>query len=151
MPVREALKRLDAEGLVQLTNNRGAQVTKHSLEEIGEIFDLRIMLEVDLFRRAIPLMTAADFTRCSRILDEMELSYDADDVGRWGALNYEYHSTLYAAANRRLTNDLLQTHQLAIRPLCTDASERDETARTGEGRPSPPSGSGETGRNRRCL
>ena len=38
MPVREALKRLDSEGLVQLTTNRGASVTKHSLREIGEIF-----------------------------------------------------------------------------------------------------------------
>jgi DNA-binding GntR family transcriptional regulator len=107
MPIREALKRLDAEGLVQLTNNRGAQVTKHSLEEIGEIFDLRIMLEVDLFRRAIPLMTTTNFARCDKILDEMEASYDADDVSKWGALNYDYHSNLYAAAGRRLTNDLL--------------------------------------------
>ena len=41
MPIREALKRLNAEGLVELTNNRGATVTKHSLPEIGEIFDLR--------------------------------------------------------------------------------------------------------------
>ena len=41
MPVREALKRLDAEGLVQLTNNKGATVITHSLDEIGEIFDLR--------------------------------------------------------------------------------------------------------------
>ncbi|UXX83611.1 GntR family transcriptional regulator [Roseovarius pelagicus] len=108
MPVREALKRLDAEGLVQLTNNQGATVTKHSLDEIGEIFDLRILIEVDLFRRAIPAMTAPHVERCERILEAMELSYDADDVGKWGALNYDYHSALYAAANRGLTNDVLQ-------------------------------------------
>ncbi|PVB63438.1 GntR family transcriptional regulator [Labrenzia sp. 011] len=107
MPVREALKRLDAEGLVQLTNNLGATVTKHSLDEIGEIFDLRILIEVDLFRRAIAAMTPAHLKRCEEILETMETSYDADDVGKWGSLNFEYHSALYAAANRGLTNDVL--------------------------------------------
>ncbi len=108
MPIREALKRLDAEGLVNLTANRRASVTKHSLEEMGEIFDLRILIEVDLFRRAIPKMTTVDFNRCEKVLDKMEESYDADDVGRWGALNYEYHSALFVAAGRGLTNELLQ-------------------------------------------
>lgn len=108
MPIREALKRLDAEGLVQLTNNRGASVIRHSLSEIGEIFDLRVLLEVDLFRRSIPSMTAKDFERCRQLLDEMEKSFDTNDVGRWGSLNYEYHKALYAAAGRNLTNDILQ-------------------------------------------
>lgn len=84
MPIREALKRLDAEGLVQLTNNRGAYVTKHSLTEIGEIFDLRILLEVDLFRRAIPNMTTVEFQKCETILTDMEASYDARRCGTMG-------------------------------------------------------------------
>ena len=108
MPIREALKRLDAEGLVQLTNNRGASVTTHSLSEIGEIFDLRVLMEVDLFKRAIPHLTEADFSKCKKLLDEMEKSYDAYDVGRWGSLNYLYHMALYAAAGRGLTNEILQ-------------------------------------------
>jgi DNA-binding GntR family transcriptional regulator len=107
MPIREALKRLDAEGLVVLTNNRGASVTKHSLEEIGEIFDLRSLIEADLFRRSIPLMTSLDFMRCADILTEMESSLDADVIDRWGALNYQFHSALYARADRKLTNELL--------------------------------------------
>ncbi|EEX11479.1 transcriptional regulator, GntR family [Ruegeria lacuscaerulensis ITI-1157] len=112
MPVREALKQLDAEGLVQLTNNRGARVTRHSLSEIGEIFDLRSLLETDLFRRAIPRMTQSDFARCEQLLDQMEASYDANDVSRWGALNYRYHAALYAAAGRGLTNELL--HRVSL-------------------------------------
>lgn len=107
MPIREAIKRLDAEGLVQLTANRGASVTKHSLREIGEIFDLRTLIEVDLFRHAIPAITSDDLARCEAILEEMENSYDADDVAKWGALNHEYHASLYAPANRTLTNEIL--------------------------------------------
>lgn len=107
MPVREALKQLDAEGLVVLTNNRGASVTEHSPDQIAEIFDLRVLLEVDLFRRAIPVMTAADHAVCGDILQQMEASYDANDVGQWGALNHQFHAALYAAADRGLTNELL--------------------------------------------
>ncbi|SDW94536.1 transcriptional regulator, GntR family [Ruegeria halocynthiae] len=107
MPIREALKRLSAEGLVQWANNRGGSVIKHSLSEIGEIFDLRMLIEVDLFRRAIPEMTSGDFARCEDILQQMEVSYDKDDVGRWGALNHAFHSALYAASRRNLTHELL--------------------------------------------
>lgn len=107
MPVREALKRLSAEGLVSWENNKGGSVVKHSLHEIGEIFDLRALIEVDLFRRAIPNMTDADFERCETILTAMEDSYATDDVSHWGQLNHDYHTALYAAADRRLTDDLL--------------------------------------------
>ncbi|KIC40652.1 GntR family transcriptional regulator [Ruegeria sp. ANG-R] len=107
MPIREALKRLSAEGLVQWANNRGGSVTRHSLPEIGEIFDLRILIEVDLFRRAIPCMTNSDFARCEDILRQMETSYDKNDVGRWGKLNHAFHTALYAASRRNLTNELL--------------------------------------------
>lgn len=107
MPIREALKRLNAEGLVQWENNRGGTVTKHSLHEIGEIFDLRILIETDLFRRAIPLMTEENFARCAILLEQMEVSYDQGDVAHWGTLNYDYHLALYAAAGRSLAKELL--------------------------------------------
>ncbi|WP_093995593.1 GntR family transcriptional regulator [Octadecabacter ascidiaceicola] len=107
MPVREALKRLSAEGLISWENNIGGSVVKHSLREIGEIFDLRALIEADLFRRAIPNMTSVDFERCEKILADMEGSYASDDVGQWGQLNHDYHAALYAAADRRLTDDLL--------------------------------------------
>ncbi|MCT4557246.1 MAG: GntR family transcriptional regulator [Pelagimonas sp.] len=108
MPVREALKQLDAEGLVQLTNNKGARVTRHSIEEIREIFDLRILLEVDLFRRSIPSLTAAHFAECQKILEKMDRSYDAEETAEWGKLNHAFHSALYAAADRAMTHDILR-------------------------------------------
>ena len=107
MPVREALKRLNAEGLVQWANNRGGSVTKHSLREIGEIFDLRTLIEVDMFRRSIPNMTDADCKRCEDILERMETSYDEDDVSEWGALNDDYHSALCAASGQKMAVEIL--------------------------------------------
>ncbi|MFD1382974.1 GntR family transcriptional regulator [Rhodanobacter aciditrophus] len=107
MPVREALKRLDAEGLLVFQNNRGATVTKHSLEEIAEIFDVRTLLEVDLFARAIPKMTDALFAECDDILAEMKASYEAGNIAEWGPLNAKYHGLLYCAAGRHMTENLL--------------------------------------------
>ncbi len=107
MPVREALRRLDAEGLVVFINNRGATVTTHTLEEIREIFDVRTLLEVDLFKRAIPLMQDVHFAECEAILEEMETSYRDGHVADWGPLNARYHAALYEAAGRELTTNLL--------------------------------------------
>ncbi|WP_115897514.1 GntR family transcriptional regulator [Marinomonas pollencensis] len=107
MPVREALRRLDAEGLVVFMNNRGATVTTHTVDEISEIFDIRAVLEVDLFKRAIPLMQTDDFARCEAILLEMEHSYRSGNVADWGPLNARYHAALYSAAGRELTTHLL--------------------------------------------
>ena len=107
MPVREALKRLNAEGLIVWETNRGGSVVKHSLSEIGEIFDLRALIEVDLFRRAIPKMKTSDFRRCEDLLSKMDDSYAKGDVRHWGQLNHDYHTALYAAAERDLTDDLL--------------------------------------------
>ncbi|WP_353666698.1 GntR family transcriptional regulator [Marinomonas sp. THO17] len=108
MPIREALKRLDAEGLLVFKNNRGATVTKHSLDEIAEIFDIRILLEIDLFARAIPNMTAAQFAACEDILKQMDASYLTGKVADWGPLNADYHNKLYEAAGRHLTEQVLQ-------------------------------------------
>lgn len=107
MPVREALKRLNAEGLIQWHTNRGGTVTKHSLEEIAEIFDLRCLIETDLFRRAIPRMNASHFSDCEAILKRMDASYDDNDIETWGVLNHQYHTALYAASERGLTNEIL--------------------------------------------
>ncbi len=107
MPIREALKQLDAEGLVILTNNRGASVVKHSLPEIGELFDLRTLVELELFRLAIPKMTPQHFELCADLLLQMDVSYTANDVLRWGDLNRQFHASLYAAAGCTLTMDFL--------------------------------------------
>src|SRR5678810_63542 len=52
IPVREALRQLEAEGLVTFNPHRGAIVSSLSLEEIGELFELRAEIECDLLRRA---------------------------------------------------------------------------------------------------
>lgn len=114
MPVREALRQLDSEGLVIVQTNRGAIVTELSLAEIDEIFDLRIMLEVDLLDRAIPRMTAVSFARSERILAELDEAYAGRDTAQWGMLNGKFHMSLYEPSGRSISLSLVNRISLQV-------------------------------------
>ena len=103
IPVREALRQLEAEGLVTFNPHRGAVVSTMSLAEIEEIFELRAEIECDVLRRAIPNMTKEDDARATDVLDAFDLALKNGDVASSGSLNWQFHSTLYAAANRPVT------------------------------------------------
>jgi DNA-binding GntR family transcriptional regulator len=97
IPVREALKRLEAEGLVDFHRNRGALVTRISEPELAQMFEVRVLLEVKAIRLAIPNMTEQHFARAEAICAEF---IGEDDVGRWADLNWALHACLYEPARR---------------------------------------------------
>lgn len=108
IPVREALRQLEAEGLVTFIAHRGAVVSELSLEEIRELFDCRVLLEGDLLRRAIPRMGPRDFARAKEVQDSFDAAFEAGEVKIWGQLNWRFHQALYEPANRPLTLGLVQ-------------------------------------------
>jgi DNA-binding GntR family transcriptional regulator len=108
IPVREALRQLEAEGLVTFNPHRGAVVSSLSLEEIDELFELRADIESDLLRRAMPVMTGEQLDRATDVLDEFENALHAGEASRWGPLNWHFHAALYAPANRNFTMGVLQ-------------------------------------------
>jgi DNA-binding GntR family transcriptional regulator len=109
IPVREAFRQLEAEGLVTLLPHRGAVVSALSVEEIAEIFDLRAVLEPDLLTHALPRLTAADLQRAATILDEFERALAAGDVHAWGEMNTRFHLALYAPSGRRRSLAIVQS------------------------------------------
>ena len=101
IPVREALRRLEAEGLIKIVAHRGAVVSSLSSEEIEELFEMRAVLESEVLRLSIPKLTEADFKQAEAILDKYEKAlWMKGDVGSWGRLNSEFHALLYSRANR---------------------------------------------------
>jgi DNA-binding GntR family transcriptional regulator len=97
IPVREALRQLEAEGFVTLLPNRGAVVSDLSIDEVIELLEIRIALECHALRLAIPAMGEMDIDEATKILR----AYDAEpDPAKWGAFNWTFHATLYAACNR---------------------------------------------------
>lgn len=107
IPIREALRQLEVEGLVTFSPHAGAVVSTLSLDEIAELFELRAMLEADLMRKAVPNLTRDDVERANTILEAYDAAFARGDVAEWGALNWEFHSTLLAAANRPRTLNIL--------------------------------------------
>jgi DNA-binding GntR family transcriptional regulator len=97
IPVREALRQLEAEGFVTILPNRGAVVSDLSIDEVVELLEIRIALECHALRLAIPAMSEIDLDEATKILR----SYDkAPDPAQWGAFNWTFHATLYAPCNR---------------------------------------------------
>ena len=108
IPVREALRQLEAEGLVTFSPHRGAVVSSLSLDEIDELFELRADIESDLLQRAIPSITSEQLDRAVDVLDEFEIALTSGEVTRWGPLNWHFHAALYAPANRNFTMGIVQ-------------------------------------------
>ncbi len=107
MPVREALRQLEAYGLVSMPTHKGAVVVGIPTEEVQELFELRALLESDLLRHAIPRMTDRDIAEAKAILGDLEDSYHHKDMARWGQLNWAFHRRLYEPANRAQTLAIL--------------------------------------------
>ena len=101
IPVREALRQLEAEGLIAIVPHRGAIVPLLSCEEIEEIFEMRAILEPEVLRVSIPNLREEDFARAEEILRTYDAALRSEgDVSEWGRLNWQFHSTLYAGAHR---------------------------------------------------
>jgi DNA-binding GntR family transcriptional regulator len=106
IPVREALRNLESEGLVTIEPNRGAFVTDPSVDEVREAYELRALLEPAALRRAVPRFAARDHQRAERILHE--LATETSRV-RWHQLDHEFHSALYAPADRPKLLELIES------------------------------------------
>lgn len=114
IPVREALKRLEAEGLVEFQRNKGAIVTTVSEPEIAQIFEARAILESNAIALSVPHMTKATLAQARTYCDAFA---GEGDVAQWAALNWQFHSCLYQDAQRpflvgliRSVNDRLERY-----------------------------------------
>jgi DNA-binding GntR family transcriptional regulator len=115
LPVREALRQLEQEGLVVYRLNRGAVVSELSADEVQEIYEIRCSLESLALRLAIPHLTPDDFQRATTILDTTDRE---TDVSQWGKLNRDFHTLLYAPARRsRLLSLITALHRNVDRYL----------------------------------
>lgn len=97
IPVREALKRLQAEGLIEHRPHQGSIVAGQSVQELIETLDIRIVLETRALKLAIPLMKQSDH-RCAR---DILARYDgSESPHEWADLNLEFHMALYRPCGR---------------------------------------------------
>lgn len=96
IPVREALRLLQAEGLVTLVANSGAWVAKLTLAECAELYRIRERLEPLLLRASLPGLDGAALDRMSGLAGDMERA--GGDVDAFLRADREFHLSSYAAA-----------------------------------------------------
>jgi DNA-binding GntR family transcriptional regulator len=115
IPIREALRILEYEGLVESEPHRGFTVTSLDADQIEEIYDLRIVLESHAVRLAIPLLTEQDVLELQRLYDVMK---DEADPDTRLALREQFYLRLYSVTARpRLVGLIGRLRQEVARAL----------------------------------
>ncbi|MGC9490502.1 MAG: GntR family transcriptional regulator [Thermovirgaceae bacterium] len=104
IPLREALRLLETEGLVEFRGYRGAFVTELSMEEARELYEMISALETNLMRIAFDRITRRIVEEAESVLDAMEKETDCI---RWRDLNFLFHALFYEPAERPLTVDTI--------------------------------------------
>lgn len=107
IPVREALRQLEGEGLVASRPHRGAVVSELSPEVAQEFTEIRIALESLALKLAIPKMTKRDLQDAEDILEQAER--EPDLVDQWGDFNWRFHSAVYAPAQQPHLHAMIKT------------------------------------------
>lgn len=106
-PLREALRVLSVEGLIDLIPNRGAFVTTPTFEEIREMFDIMSLLEGFCALTACKKMDQKQFIRLEKLHKKLEENYERRDQEAYIRINNQYHSYLQEIAGNRSLNQIV--------------------------------------------
>jgi DNA-binding GntR family transcriptional regulator len=105
IPLRDALRRLEAEGLVRMGPRRGAEVASLTAEDVAEIYEIRIALESELMRAAIAALGPPDIARLVDMSEHMDDNVDEPAAG--SRARRSFYSDLYDHAERPRTHRLI--------------------------------------------
>jgi DNA-binding GntR family transcriptional regulator len=115
IPVREALRALEYEGLVSSEPNRGFTVTALDADDVDEVYELRILLEGHAVRVALPLLTDEDLEDLEGLFKEMQEAHSPDDQL---AARERFYYRLYSVTGRpRLVSLVMRLRQEVARVL----------------------------------
>lgn len=107
IPVREAVKRLETEGLVDVVPHKGAQVKTYDPEKIKEIYAIRAVLEGLAAKSAIPNMDPEKIKHLKEMTEQMrQYALNGEDE-RFGMANKEFHRYIYQHSTYPMLYDLI--------------------------------------------
>ncbi|TWI54746.1 GntR family transcriptional regulator [Halalkalibacter nanhaiisediminis] len=117
MPIREALRQLEVEGLVRIEPRRGAIVTPISVEDIEEIYQLRALLEGQAVEKSLPFLEEEEIKELENLYERMiELNGDEKDVEEYMQLNARFHQVLREGCPWRRIHGLIEALWKGIPP-----------------------------------
>lgn len=113
-PVREALKQLELDGLVENIPNRGVIVKGISQQDIYDIFTIRMAIEGIAAQWAVERMSDEELSQLKEVFELMEFYTLKGDVTKIFELNTKFHEIIYMATKSRYLEHVLRDFQLFI-------------------------------------
>lgn len=107
-PIREALKQLELEGLVESIPNKGVYVKGFSSRDIDDMFEIRLALEGLAIQLAIDRMDEVHLAKIRDVFELMEFYTMKNDQDKINDLNILYHETIYQATQSQYFEQLLK-------------------------------------------
>ncbi|HEY6525637.1 MAG TPA: GntR family transcriptional regulator [Solirubrobacteraceae bacterium] len=114
-PLREALRMLQGEGLIEAKPNRRVRVTPISVGDLEELYALRVCLEAQALRLSVPRMTSEHIALLEGSIAQMAHYAEQRDMRRWLVPHAEYHRQLTDLAGERFSALLSQLFDHAER------------------------------------
>jgi DNA-binding GntR family transcriptional regulator len=106
-PVKEALSRLEQEGLVQRAGGYGYVVQAVRVRDVLNLYKVRELLEVGAARAALPFISPATLKRLAGILDRSKAHLRAETLDMFLRTNREFYSALFAATDNEVLEQTL--------------------------------------------
>ncbi|MGL4914601.1 MAG: GntR family transcriptional regulator [Romboutsia sp.] len=108
-PVREAIRKLELEGLVIMLPRKGAYVANMSLKDILDVLEIRASLEGLAASLAAERISAEDIKKLENIAKEFEKSADSSDVEELLKKDVEFHECIFKATNNKRLHQLINS------------------------------------------
>ena len=106
-PLREALRILSSEGLIELIPNRGAYVAQPSIKDIGEMFYVMSILEGTCARVCVEKMDDEGLRRLDDLYRKLEQHCQAEDREKYMAVNHSFHSLVQELAGNSVLSEVI--------------------------------------------
>ena len=108
-PIREALKGLEAEGLVMIQPRRGAFVVEVSISDMDKLYFTRGLIEGEAIFHAVPNLTDAHFDELQEMIDAMRRATSINDITTYIGLNHQFHVRIYGVLDNPHLMQVIQT------------------------------------------
>src|SRR5690625_4986967 len=106
IPVREALKKLSIQGFIEFESQKGAKVAPINIDDLQEIFEIRLELETLATKLAARHATDEEIANLQNICEKMESSIRNKNTQQYTQLNREFHDSIYSySKNRNLRSE----------------------------------------------
>jgi DNA-binding GntR family transcriptional regulator len=108
-PIREALRQLQAEGILEHSPYRGVQVAEVKMEDVREVYMVRAVMESFVTRLAVPYLNHARVEQLRALQAQMREYVANNELPNLRRTNYEFHLLIYEAANMPYSIKIIKT------------------------------------------